>query len=109
MDNMNYRIDPERIYLVIGQRGSYETHEEWPVGAYLTEALADEHARKAQDYALREGEAWKADSRRAFKTSPYDPEGKPFAEYVVEECRLLHVVPSEERPLLSPAPSAANR
>lgn len=65
------------LYLVIGERGEYSDHREWPVCVYTDKAKADEHVRLANKHEeARDIEAEfdaLVEGRKPPK-SPYDPD-----------------------------------
>ncbi len=66
----------KKVYVVFGYTGEYSDRSEWPVCAYLDGSLAEEHAKRAVEEALKiEG---KRGSRYSMLsplngTNPYDP------------------------------------
>lgn len=69
----------EICYVVMGGCGEYSDRREWPVAVYTDEALAKEHAAKAEARAL-ELFHWEDEHGNPWRYT-YDSKTKPVNEY----------------------------
>lgn len=69
-------MDHTTMYLVIGRTGEYADKQKWPVAVHNTEESAEEHSKRAQEWATTEFTKLK-DRFQSYKLrgkNPHDPD-----------------------------------